>query len=504
MMVAGFQHQGMLLSELLQDCEIATALPALPVMGLSLDSRHITAGDVFIAMHGSQHDGARFIHDAKAGGAVCALIDMDRSPDISIHGLPVIPVKNLQQQLGLIAARFYQFPSTEMRVTGVTGTNGKTSITWLLANAARNLGEPAGLIGTLGMGAVDRLTPSNNTTPDALTVQLMLRQLQRIDTKSVAMEVSSHALEQYRVDGTYFKQAIFTNLSREHLDYHGSMQAYGECKKRLFGRDFSAGEVILNLDDSFSQQIIAACQSAKIYGYSLNGYSDDLPEEQQLTATIVEQDLAGFSLQLKTPWGSLEYDTPLLGRFNISNLLACICSLCLSGFALDKVLEAMDEVPQVPGRMELLGDDGEPLVIVDYAHTPDALKHVLDTLQEHRPRQLICVFGCGGNRDAGKRPLMAEVVEQRADKLILTSDNPRQESITGIIDDMLQGIDNRDAVEIETDRASAIAAAIHSASAEDIVLIAGKGHEEYQDIKGQLLPFSDRKLALECLEKWHD
>jgi UDP-N-acetylmuramoyl-L-alanyl-D-glutamate--2,6-diaminopimelate ligase len=381
-------------------------------------------------------------------------------------------------------------------MVGVTGTNGKTSVAHWIAQTLSQLGRKTAVIGTIGNGFPGALTPALNTTPDAIELQQRLAFYRQQGAAACAMEVSSHGLAQGRVNGTSFNVAVLTNLSRDHLDYHGNMENYADAKARLFswpGLEW----VVVNVDDAFGQQLESETRPSRVAGYGF--------QRGAVVGEKLRLSQAGLHLSVHTDWGNAEIDAPLLGRFNAANLLAVLTTLLVSGVKLDDACQALAHITPPPGRMQTFGGNAHPLVVVDYAHTPDALEKVLATLREIvSGGRLICVFGCGGNRDKGKRPLMGQAVAKGADEVWITSDNPRNEDPRHIIDDILAGTGGKPHVEphVEPDRARAIFEAIGGAHHGDVVLIAGKGHEEYQEIAGERVPFSDVAVAKKALEAW--
>ncbi len=469
----------------------------LVVTGLCLDSREVKQGDLFVAMSGACVEGHRFITDAVAAGAIAVLfeasVDTDELADVSV---PCLPVIGLKQKLGGIAERFYGAPSQQLFVAGITGTNGKTSCSHFLAQALNGEDAPAVVVGTLGNGFVGSLEQATHTTPDAISLHAMLRRFVDAGAKSLVMEVSSHGLEQGRVNGIAFDLGVFTNLSRDHLDYHGDMDAYGRAKARLFQMP-GLKYAVINGDDVFGRRLMSELPEAvEAVLYTL---SDDKHDQTKLRGQIVSQGHDGLLLDVQTPWGEGRLHTPLLGRFNASNLLAVLSALLLSGVGFDTALQRLSQLKTVPGRMERLGGEhGKPLVVVDYAHTPDALEQVLMTLREHCAAQLWCVFGCGGDRDKGKRALMGTVASHYADQVVLTDDNPRHEDPAAIIDDISAGIKSDRSIVLR-DRADAIRHAVTQAAVDDVVLVAGKGHETYQQVGDEKIPFSDREQVRQAL-----
>lgn len=471
------------------------AASSVLIRELTLDSRKVRPGDLFLALPGLQHDGRAHIADAVARGAAAVAYEAEGAPQIDAAGAELLPVHNLGQQLSAIAGRFYGEPSRSLRLAGVTGTNGKTSVTYLIAQALDRLGERCGIIGTLGTGFHGELVQGRHTTPDAIGVQATLANLRQQGARAVAMEVSSHGLEQGRVAALAFDVAVFTNLSRDHLDYHGSMQAYGSAKARLFAMPGLSCRVI-NLDDPFGRTLAEQSCESRLIGYSLTDPS------AYLYCAEAQLDDSGIHARLVTPQGERLLRSPLLGRFNLSNLLAAIGALLGMDQPLDQILAVLPELQGPPGRMQCLGGGARPLVVVDYAHTPDALEKVLAALRPHARGRLLCLFGCGGERDRGKRVLMADVAERLADKVLVTDDNPRGEDPARIRDEIRAGFTAPARIEFVAGRAEAIARCIAEAGADDVVLLAGKGHEDYQEINGERLPFSDVDQASAALAAW--
>lgn len=460
---------------------------------LTLDSRALRPGDLFLAVPGTRSDGRAYIADAIAREAAAVAYEAEGAPPLAEAAATVlVPVKGLQAQLSAIAGRFYGDPSRSLELVGVTGTNGKTSVSQLVAQALDLLGTRCGLIGTLGIGFYDDLQCGRHTTPDPLAVQAELARLKQAGARAVAMEVSSHGLDQGRVEALDFDVAVFTNLSRDHLDYHGDMAAYGEAKARLFAWPGLCCRVI-NLDDPFGRELAAREAPSRLIGYSL--------DDPAATLYCAEAEFGedGVRARLVTAQGDGLLVSPLLGRFNLSNLLAVVGALMGLGHPLDEILRVLPQLQGPAGRMQRLGGGTQPLVVVDYAHTPDALEKVLDALRPHARGRLLCLFGCGGERDRGKRPLMAAVAESRADAVWVTDDNPRGEPAEQILADIRAGFANPAAVTFMPGRAAAIQALIAAAAPEDVVLLAGKGHEDYQEIAGVRQPFSDIEQAARAL-----
>ncbi len=487
----------MSLAELLPD--VAGVPHALDIGGIVQDSRAIEPGDAFVAIAGFGAHGLNFVEQAKAAGAVATLFEPPMPGEFAAADsgdMPMIAVPGLRARLGTMADRFHGEPSRTMTAVGVTGTNGKTSVVQLLAQAWTLRGRCAGTIGTLGAGLYGEAVPTGFTTPLVLRLHALLAQLRDAGADAVAMEVSSHALDQGRVDGVHFKVGMFTNLTRDHLDYHGTMDAYGAAKAKLLAWP-GLEAAVLNLDDAFGRELRAAIHAPiRAIGVSSRG-----AETASLRADDIVLDLAGLSFSLRIDGDTHAVRSPLLGRFNVDNLLAVAGALHALGETPADVAAVLSMLQPVHGRMNRLGGDGRlPLVVIDYAHTPDALEQALTSLRAHAAGRLVCVFGCGGDRDSGKRPQMAAIAEARADAVIVTDDNPRTENGDAIVADIVAGFAKPASIVIRRDRAAAIAHAIATASANDIVLIAGKGHEPYQEIDGIQYPFDDTATARAALE----
>jgi UDP-N-acetylmuramoyl-L-alanyl-D-glutamate--2,6-diaminopimelate ligase len=466
------------------------------VSGLALDSRRVRRGDAFFALRGSQGHGIEFAAAAVQRGAQVVLAE-GPALDVAPLEVPLLWVDGLRDQVGEIAARFHDRPSEAMRVIGITGTNGKTSCVQLLAQALTSLGHRAASIGTLGAGLHGHLREGERTTPDAIAVQQLLSEFRDAGATHVAMEVSSHALEQGRVAAVDFELAAFTNLTRDHLDYHGSMQAYGAAKASLFEWPGLRGAAI-NVDDPFGRELSTRLpEDVAVLRLSMNAGVD-----AEIVASRVVASADGLTFHLRTPWGSRGVNSCLLGRFNVANLLVVVACLGALGESFERIVDALESLQPVNGRMSRLGGgQGLPLVVVDYAHTPDALEQALTALRAHCTGRLICVFGCGGERDAGKRPLMGAIVAGMADIAIVTDDNPRSEDGDAIVAQIAAGMTAARRMAIERDRGQAIGQAITMARSGDVVLIAGKGHEPYQEGPDGKRPFDDRSVAHEALER---
>ena len=476
------------LSDLLTGIAAIAPIDDVDIAGISADSRRIESGWLFLAAPGTRADGRAYIAGALARGAAAIVYEQGELPlDVSV---PAIPVQGLSARIGEIADRYFGSPSRKLFVVGVTGTNGKTTCTHLLAQALDTAEGRCGLIGTLGAGFTEALAPATHTTPDAISVHALLSKFVRAGAASVCMEVSSHALDQGRVQGVEFDVAVFTNLTRDHLDYHGTMQHYAAAKTRLF--EFAGlRAAVINCDDELGRALIEkVSQRIKVVSFGF--------EQGDVRATQVIPATDGLTLDVTTPLGEITLRSPLLGRFNAANLLAVLAVLLESGMGLAQAAERLSLARPVAGRMERFGGDAvRPLVVVDYAHTPDALQQALAALREHTRGRLWCVFGCGGDRDRGKRPLMGGIAERLADVVVLTDDNPRHEPPQMIIDDILAGMHTTPTVVRE--RRHAIRLALHEAKSDDVVLIAGKGHEDYQQVGDQRHAYSDRVVVQELL-----
>lgn len=467
-------------------------VPDIVITGIALDSRRVSAGDAFFAVAGATTHGMAHAAQARARGAVVVI--HDGKAGLPALDVPFVQVPGLGRLMSAIGARFYHSPSDHLLIAGVTGTNGKTSTAHYIAQSWQRTGGDAGIIGTIGYGPLGALKPADMTTPDPVSLQAMLSDCIDQGVEKLSMEVSSHALDQRRCDDVAFDAAVFTNLSRDHLDYHGTMEAYAGAKRRLF-TDAHPRFAIINFDDAFGKTLAAEIgNGTEVFTYGTNGSSE-------LRGSVLQMDSRGMTLKLASPWGDGEIRTGLLGSFNVSNLLAAAGTLALLGMPWNQVMHQMEIMQAVPGRMHCMGGEvSQPVVVVDYAHTPDALQQALTALRSHLHGRLVCVFGCGGDRDAGKRPMMARVAESLADRIILTSDNPRGEQPSAIIGDMLAGLERPEHAIVIEDRASAIRRAVRESGSGDIVLVAGKGHENWQELKGQKIPFSDEAAVNAALE----
>ena len=484
------------LSELLQELSKQTQQYDKKITGICSDSRKVTQGDLFVAYQCP--DSIAHIKAAIALGASAVIMEAMEILDFPQYNVPIIAFPQLRKQAGLIAANTLGHPSHNMFVIGVTGTNGKSTVGYLVAQAFSLIEKkPSGLIGTLGYGTFDALTQMQNTTPEAVTLQNILAQFKQQNMQTATMEVSSHGLDQYRVEGVEFDVAVFTNLSCEHLDYHKTMDNYMASKRKLFDCD-SLSKVVINLDDPYGIKLFKELQGTiQVIGYTVQ--PDTQYDCLKISAKISDDHNGVTRIQIVSPWGDGTLVTHIPGLFNVENMLAALAVLCLSDIEFLDALTALSKCSLPPGRMEFCQRKGYPTVVIDYAHTPDALKKVLGTLRPLPKDDLICVFGCGGERDVGKRAEMGKIAEVLADYVVLTSDNPRNESPIAIINDIMSQITDKAQVTQEIDRYYAIAKAIQSATKNDLVLIAGKGNEDYQEIGGKKIPFSDHDVVKSIL-----
>lgn len=503
MMTSHVNNFSMSLAELLTGYVSDSGFEDIMINGLNLDSRKIGRGDMFIAIAGETVNGMTFINAAIENNAAAVVWDASTEADAiqvnwrktgSGQDVPVIAIPDLKQNAGMLADRFYGKPSETISVCGITGTNGKTSCSHFIAQVMSS-DAPCGLMGTLGSGIYPDLKETGYTTPDAISCHQWLADIRSHNAKYAVMEVSSHALIQGRVNGIRFENALFTNLSHEHLDFHGDMDSYSMAKAKLFHFP-GLRNAIINIDDEAGRKIsdtLPATVHCVRYGMNNKFKADVSGSDLKLS-----QD--GLSMYVRTPWGEGHLTSSLIGRFNASNLLAVLSASLLQGIEFDVALERLKHIESVPGRMQRLGGDNMPLIVVDYAHTPDALEQALSSLREHTEGNLWCVFGCGGDRDKRKRSQMGAIAENRADYIVLTNDNPRSEDPASIIEDIRKGISDSAQLKVESDRHNAIHYAIQQAHAGDVILIAGKGHENYQLIGNTKYPFNDVEEAMQQLE----
>jgi UDP-N-acetylmuramoyl-L-alanyl-D-glutamate--2,6-diaminopimelate ligase len=478
----------------------ATVPPDVEITDMTLDSRNVRPGGAFVALPGARTHGIGFAAQAISGGARAILweptagVVAPRVPD----NVALVSIAQLSEILGGIADRYFDAPSHSVRVVGVTGTNGKTTTAHVLAAAAQQLGIASAYAGTLGYGRVDALKTGTHTTPDSITVHRQIAELRDAGVRSLGMEVSSHALDQHRVDGMRFDTAIFTNLTRDHLDYHGTFDAYGAAKAKLFAWP-GLKHAVINADDAFGRELLARVTDVdNVISYS-RFVAAAGADAKHLCAREIVAGPQGLEIEIDGSWGAATLRSRFVGDFNVENLLAVLATLLGWNISLQYAVDALEQCAAPPGRMETLSAPGKPLAIVDYAHTPDALEKALQAVRKHCTGKLTCVFGCGGDRDPGKRPLMGAIAERLADRVIITDDNPRNESGDAIVADIVKGLQQPQRAEIERDRAAAIVLGLEGGCAGDAVLIAGKGHEDYQIVGAQRRHFSDREIALAAL-----
>lgn len=474
------------LSTLLQGIVDVPSVFDVTIHGLRADSREVRKGDAFVAMAGRNTPADHYVDQAIESGATVIILDSAQPlPCHERHGALIVPVPGLREKVGEIADRFFEHPSRRLRVVGVTGTNGKTSVSHFISQLLTGVGIPCGVMGTLGNGMPGDMMTATHTTPDVVEVNRSLFAILGKGGRAVAMEVSSHALDQGRVAGVTMTGAVFTNLTRDHLDYHGSMESYGSAKARLFQKE-GLHFAVINFDDPFGRQLYeqtdGLCDRVR---YSLH------ESQTELWMTHFAPTDYGFTAAIDGQWGTFEVTAPLMGSFNASNLLAAMATVLSMGASLEKVRAAVAALTPPPGRLEVFTGASGVRVVVDYAHTADALASALAALRPHTTGRLICVFGCGGDRDRGKRPDMAREAEQGADQVVVTDDNPRSESPKAIVSDIVAGFADRSQVTVIHDRGQAIRQTIEMAGENDLVLVAGKGHETTQEIAGKKLPFSD-------------
>lgn len=484
------------------------------VESLSIDSREVESGELFVALPGARVDGHDFIEDAIANGASAVLIERDRLDDVS-PPVPTLTAENTRRVLGVLAAEFYAYPSNELGLVGITGTNGKTTTTHLVGSVLRAAGRDVGTIGTVGVTWPEHRETTLNTTPGSLQIQQLLERMRRDGVDEVVMEVSSHGLATHRLGGTIFDRGLLTNLTRDHLDFHGDMASYRRAKGRLFHEHLSEASrrgkspsAILNVDDTFGRRLADDLRSGEIDVWTFSGRGT----EADVSITAVDCSLKGTTLKIDGDDGEYRVETSLLGDFNVENCAAAVALGRSMSVGWDDIAIGLANSEGVPGRMERVGSgEDEPFVIVDYAHTPDALGRLLDTLAPLAPGRLVVVFGCGGDRDREKRPMMGETAASKAEVAVVTSDNPRTEEPRAIIDDILTGNsgpasddvrrlgNDESGLWVEPDRERAIDETLRWARDDDVVVIAGKGHETYQEVGRDRRPFDDRQKAEDAL-----
>ena len=481
--------------------------PATQVRGVASDSRLGQHGDLFLAVQGMGSHGLDFLAQALEAGASAVAWDASTGTQPPDTGVPTVAVEGLAKKIGEIANRFYGRPSERLDVIGITGTNGKTTVAWMIAQASELLEEQCAYLGTLGYGVDEVQGTEGMTTPAAVELHGRLAEFVDQGARHAAIEVSSHALSQGRVDGVRFATAIFTNLSRDHLDYHTDMREYFEAKSRLF-LDCKPRERIINLDSEYGDQLASMCgRDVVTVSTQFNRVSNGRPFVFVRAVVATEQ---GSDISFTSSWGDSRFTLSMPGDFNVANAVLVLALLLNRGVSLEAACDVMSQLSAPPGRMQRVAVDAVdrslqcmakdgPAVYVDYAHTPDALEGALRALRAHCRGKLWCVFGCGGDRDTGKRPQMATVAERRADLVVVTTDNPRSEDAAAIIDDIVAGISRRDDLTVIEDRAAAIAWAVENAADNDVVLIAGKGHEGSQEVAGERTRFSDYAVAESAL-----
>ncbi len=487
------QNNASLKNELLSD-----DLLAMQVNDMCLDSREVQPGDVFIALSGFNVHGLDYAYQAERAGAIAVLAEPTKNERAAYVGrqkplaIPLIELPGLSDHLGELACAFYDHPSHDLSVTAITGTNGKTSTAWLMMHALEQMGVKTGYIGTLGIGDTEQLTAMQNTTPSALAIQKSMAQMLAAGYQHVCIEVSSHALQQQRFNGTRVETAIFTNLSRDHLDYHKTMKAYAAAKLKLFV-DFKPAVCIVNGDDEVAKEWLQdELSNLPVKTYGSNNTADYRADNIRLLPS-------GIAFDLHVDTNEFAFETALLGGFNVHNTMAVIAAMLHQGFGMEELLPVVKKLKPVPGRMNRVDNTANgSILVVDYAHTPDALEQVLHALRAHTENQLWCVFGCGGNRDKGKRAMMGAIAEKLADKVVLTDDNPRFESSAQIIAEIEFGMQTKP--HVINNRKQAIAYVIDQSQRGDVVLLAGKGHESTQEVDGKLLPFNDLAVIKELLQ----
>lgn len=502
MMVAQATIPEHTLQSLLEGIVAVSVKDSVPLQGITSDSRRVQAGYLFLAYELPGQSNISYIKDAIRAGAAAVIVEESAVPAHFISPVPLVRIRHLHEYVGVLADRFYSHPSAAMTVIGITGTNGKTSVSHLLAGSLSELtGKKTGLIGTLGHGLLTELQAGSNTTPEATILQALLADMRDREAGCVVLEVSSHGLDQQRIAGVQFDMAVLTNVSRDHLDYHGSMENYAAAKRRLF-TDYGIRKVIVNLDDAFGRDLARSLpEDIQLTGYTLEQerYSTHAAPAC-IHGQVLQQQPGAMQIHIQSPWGEGILSSRLFGQHNASNLLAVLTALCMLDIPLEQSLAVLSRHGDIPGRLECISAPGSATFVVDYAHTPDALLHALQTLKSLCTGRLYCVFGCGGERDTGKRGEMGSVAAQYADVITLTNDNPRRENPDRIIAAIKSGVGTHEHVNVITDRRQALQAVIHDAGPDDIVLVAGKGHENYQDIDGHKLPFSDQQVIRELLE----
>ena len=469
--------------------------PPIKYNNICDDSRYVNKGTVFFAVKGLSSDGCDFIESAINSGACAVIYEPPYDLSNIETSIPIIAVDDLKLEIANIVSRHYESSINEMSIIGVTGTNGKTTVSWLIHQGFKKIGYKSGYIGTLGYG-LENLNLNELTTPSCMKLHKILSEFQNSGVEYVVMEISSHAIDQKRIEGINFNTVIFTNLSRDHIDYHGNMENYGETKAKLFLERQSKIKII-NINDSFGRSLIERVDE-EVISTSIEPINID--KDKFISVTKYETNGSGFDIDLKSSWGTFKTHVPLLGTFNIENVIQTIALFLSHGFSMSKIQTIIEGMKAPSGRMESVDMDNNhllPKVLVDFSHTPDALKLSLQSIRDHYDGKIWCVFGCGGDRDRGKRKMMGNIAERYADYVIVTSDNPRNENPEKIISDILEGISSK--VETIVSREEAINFAIMKANKNEIILIAGKGHESYQKIGEETLEFSDHKISKKSL-----
>ena len=469
--------------------------PPIKYNNICDDSRYVNKGTVFFAVKGLSSDGCDFIESAINSGACAVIYEPPYDLSNIETSIPIIAVDDLKLEIANIVSRHYESSINEMSIIGVTGTNGKTTVSRLIHQGFKKIGYKSGYIGTLGYG-LENLNLNELTTPSCMKLHKILSEFQNSGVEYVVMEISSHAIDQKRIEGINFNTVIFTNLSRDHIDYHGNMENYGETKAKLFLERQSKIKII-NINDSFGRSLIERVDE-EVISTSIEPINID--KDKFISVTKYETNGSGFDIDLKSSWGTFITHVPLLGTFNIENVIQTIALFLSHGFSMSKIQTIIEGMKAPSGRMESVDMDNNhllPKVLVDFSHTPDALKLSLQSIRDHYDGKIWCVFGCGGDRDRGKRKMMGNIAERYADYVIVTSDNPRNENPEKIISDILEGISSK--VETIVSREEAINFAIMNANKNEIILIAGKGHESYQKIGEETLEFSDHKISKKSL-----
>ncbi len=506
--MANVKIPGMFLPQLLAGFALHDPVPDIKICNIASNSAQITPDSAFVALPGIKSNGIDYAIDAVKAGAVVVIYDA--SDEYSLSRIPLlrkqvdtcwVGVDQLERANGHIVSRFFGDPGRAMTIVGITGTDGKSSVTHLVTQALTRIGKSCASIGTLGYGIANELTPDSLTTPDAVSLQSRLFQFQQQRCEYVVMEVSSHALEQFRVNGCDFDIAVLTNLGRDHLDYHGSHESYAAAKARLF-HEFELSGRVVNADDAFGASLSQAVDQDSLYRYSV---LSDAGRGAEVRLKSCELTANGQNVCAITPLGEITAVTALIGRFNVENTLACIATLVALGLDYSQLEIAVKDLKPIPGRMEKFnGSRGMASAVIDFAHTEQALRACLTASREHTSGELWCVFGCGGDRDQGKRSGMGRAVEQLADRAIVTDDNPRNESPEKIVSEILAGMQHPDRACVVHNRQAAIEYALSQATADDLVVIAGKGHEQEQIVGNERRPFSDRHVVGRILQVSHD